>query len=345
LPYIDILWYKDVYGQLPSDKDTRITEFPQFRNKYYYFGNNIFYFDDRGDITHRVKLESGILASMSKLRYVLYQKVGKQISLYSRSGYKLWVMDTYAYPFLSETGNRFLLLSTDNTSISLYDQNKNNIIPKRFISSMILDFTFCHFNDNLLIGTSEGVIHYYSYNGERIAKTQIKGSKYNYIKSVSISYHGKYLACLSGLYPEMLSVFNHDGKLLWQKPMDINRRRRVSIYLDEINQLSFVQGSSGIIVSSLKNGRNLFELNLSYFNFDKIFYVKYHSSKNYILCLVTTNDDNIALFINKKGDILWKKIFTDRYFLYGELSKEHPYVFLIQTSQAIYCYALNFLKS
>ena len=339
IAYNDLVWAVDV-GERDSHTDILpLKNSPKFQENFYYFKKNILYLNQNGDIIHRVKLDNDDLASVGKKNYVTYQKVGDAITLFNTQGNMLWRYNTFSYPFLSPSGNRILLLSTDNSSISILDRERSVLLSQKFLSSMILDFVFCEFNDSLAIGTIEGRLIVYDYRGKGILDTEITGSKFNYVKSVAISEKGEYFACLAGLFPEYLVLFDTKGKVLWKRETEKARRKKTYIYINKENHQLLEQGERSILVRHLKSGDIRFAIPLDILGVKEIVFLKAAFRKDQILVLVNTDENPLVLLFSTQGEILWKKEFYDRYLLKAEFNQAGD-SFLIKSNEKIYCYRI-----
>lgn len=340
VPYSVVLWHRDMTSLGPIERETEGVEYPDFSTRHYFFKNRLFYYDRSGEALHVLKLDPGNYVSASYKNYVVYQKVGKEINVYGSDGAKLWSMDTFSYPILSPSGNRLFLLSTDCSMISIWDQNRNPLLTNTFMGTMVTDYAWCTFNDDLIIGTIEGEVSVFDYKGKPQFRETIKGSKYNYIKSVATSKSGQMFATLSGLYPEILTCFSRKGNVLWKEKTDYSRRHRVSLFIDEDNKILVEQLPAGVQVRDLENGNILYSFAFNVFQLKRVDYLIYQSVPGYFLVLVTGDNGNYGFFSDVQGRIIWKKDFVEPYFVGGEIHPDRKSI-LIQTSGNMYAYQLR----
>jgi len=340
-PYTENIWTIDALGPAASAHTAYEHAYPAFRNRFFHSENILFFYDEKGNTGHRLRLDGNTLVTASVQNYITYQKVGKQIALFDNTGSRQWIMETYAYPVLSESGNRFVLFTTDTAGFKYYDLNCNLLYEKQYLDIMTTDFSFCPFNNNLAVGSSGGKIHIIDYTGKELFSHHVSASKYNIIKTVEFSYYGEYIAAVSGLYPEVIMLFNTKGKILWKRETGLSRRTRVSVHIDHANNLFLEGGTRSLIVRNLKNGHILYEISLDRFGFSRIRYIKFASAEGTILALVTTDKDQIALCFSPGGKNLWTGVFKDMHFLKGEVA-DSGNSFLIHTSK--FAAAYRFIK-
>ena len=264
IAYNDLVWAKNIQGQNTGSDHLSESSLPEFQLRSYHFKNDVLFYNKTGEMVHRVKLDSQTIATVSKKNYITYQKAGDHVTLFNQYGHALWRLDTFSYPILSSSGNRVLFMSTDCTSIKIYDDERNEIFPQQFLSSMILDTAFCPFNDNLAVGTSEGNFLLIDHQGQKLRNVHIGGSRHTYIKSVAVSKEGKYYACIAGLYPEYLVLFDQEGKELWRRVTGQARRRKTSIYIDSQGKQILEQTETSVLIRSLKNRKNSLRIAYGY---------------------------------------------------------------------------------
>ncbi|MFC1503806.1 hypothetical protein ACFL6D_00150 [Spirochaetota bacterium] len=333
---VNHLWYIDVKKNARSFKDLDFSIHPNFELNYHYYKNRLFYFNETGDLLHQLILEKNTLVSPTSSYYVIYNKIGDKVHLYRKNGVKIWELETHSYPNISYKGTLIAILSTDNTTVTLYDNNRNIIFEKSAISTLITDYKFCIFDESFCVGTMEGFIFYINYTGKISFKIKTPESKINFVKSVAIGNKGNYVAALSGLYPEYISVYNKKGILMWKKKTFLDRRKTVSIFVDEVNRRVYEQTMLGIRAYRLRDGKLLFNINIDDFPFEKISYIKADYIKGKVLFAFTMPSDTFSILINRKGHIIWKKRLIDRYIINCEIEEQYG-AFLIAGTSFVYC--------
>lgn len=336
---MDLVWLKEISSsRLYQNKPLSIP----FSKNFHSFQNKIFYYNPSGEIQHSISFGEDMQISAGQLGYTTYQKIGKQIQFHNNKGQMLWKLSSFSYPLCSPSGKRILLLSTDASSISLYDFEKNCLLPEKFIDTLILDMDFCPTTHSVVLGTSSGKIICFNQEGEQLFLSQSTPSQYNYIKTVSYAEDGTYIATLANLAPERLSLFYPTGKRVWEISTGLSRRKSTSIYIDTKNSLLLDQNSQSIAVRNLKNGTILYNLDFRTSGVEKIRSTKIHSQKELILICLNTETTNqvYAYLLTKQGTFLWQKIYTDPHVLHAEISKDRKY-FQIQLSQGAYCYRIQ----
>ena len=86
LPYNDVVWYKQMNSGRFQNLNPNREKYPNFKNKAYYYRKKLMYLDKKGELMHHVRLDSQSLASMGRDNYVVYEKIGDQISYFKKNG-------------------------------------------------------------------------------------------------------------------------------------------------------------------------------------------------------------------------------------------------------------------
>lgn len=341
LIYTQLYWHIPVFGDQRAVRQANTVKFPSYDKLNYEFNNFIFFYDASGTILHKVRLSPGSLATASRKNYAIYPKVGGGISLFNPYGEKLWRLDQFGYPILSPSGNRLLLISTDNTSIQIFDDNMNNVLPRKFIGTMLTDFVFSDQNDRLAIGSMDGNAHLLDYDGREILTVAgSTNSVFPYVKGVYLSQKGKVFATVKNLKPEVIEVyFPNTPERNWSIETETDRRHRPSLFIDSENDLLIDTTDQQIIFYQLKNGKK--KKVIQYNNSEKsLDYAVFDQQGDKIAVLLNHQNKNQLLLMNSQGDLLWRKNFEDRYFVNMQLHEDGK-SFMLQTSRNIYSYVIE----
>ena len=232
---------------------------------FFYHGTNAFYFNQDGKITGRISINPDTYVSMRANAYLVYSKVGQQIELFHNlpQPKKIWGFDALSYGYLSPSSTRILLITTDNSSISLLNEDSHVILSNQFLSTMITDFDFCDFDDAMVFSTIEGDVIKINYQGNKIFHYSLIKDKennrklsirYPVAKTVAISTRGRYIVSAVGLYQEYIMLFGREGKILWQVSNTENHLTKISFEIDEENKILLQQNHNALIIRRLGNG-------------------------------------------------------------------------------------------
>ena len=339
IPYTNPLWHKNVFSPFENIAPREKVEV-NFNRKFYHHKNNLFFYDNMGEITHRVKFDKNNKISVSDKNYIAFDHSLKKATLFKENGYALWSLDTSFYPFVSPSGNSIVFLSPTGMGFNIYNADRNKVLPLTYLDSMITDLNFCIFNDSFAISTMGGKAMVIDHRGKKLFDWQFFSSQHNYIKTIVSSEKGVYYLILAGLYPEYLILFKNNGDELWRRKTTIQRRRHLSLYVNSLNNQIIEPGRGDIYVRSLKNGRILYVLDLKDMDIFNIRYIVADSIKGMTIVGINGDSSNYVLLFDTQGKIFWKQKYHDDHLLHVEFSDDGK-ALMIHTSQNIFAYQLN----
>ena len=340
------VWYQDFQGNSRLKKNLSIDKLFDYNSRNFSTEKSVAYLNEQGEVIHHLKVDNQKLISSGTLNYIIFNKVGENISLFNYQGIKSWSLPTYTYPVISPRGNRILLISTNNASISIYDQNRNQIVPETFLESLLTDFAFCKYSEDIVLGTIKGKIFYYNYSGQLIMSHQIKDTgKYSFIKSIEVSYFGAYVAVLSGLYPETLTLLNRNGKVIWKQTTNKNRNRKNYMFIDEKNGFLFETTDDYLKILKLQTGELYQKLSIKNLETGNLLFSKFDSEQGILLVGINQEWKKTVLAISTKDfSVKWQKDFSDTLITKVEINlqeEKNQYFFVIHTQKAVYSYLLE----
>lgn len=231
-------------------------------------------------------------------------------------------------------------MSSDNNAITVYDYNRNLILPQSYLGSLVTDYSICNHNDNIAFGSIEGDLHFFNQNFQLLFKTSYNESRYNYIKSVSCSASGEYVVALAGLYPEKKLVYDKNGQLLWSTVTELDRRTPTDIYVDDINQLIFDREPNGLKVVSLANGELIknFAFTTAQLPVTKTVVA---STVGWIV-VGMNGTDNTLMILNQDLTPIWTTQYGNEELHYAEIATADNNLMLqVHTTSAIYNYQIS----
>ena len=343
LSYNDPLWHRNVFSPFENiDTSKKIKKVDFWRN-FYHYKDNLFFYDDMGEITHRVRFDKNNRVSVSRKNYIIFDHNIRKTTLFKMNGYALWSLNTAFYPLLSPSGNNIVFVSPNGMAFNIYSVDRNEILPLTYLDSMITDLDFCRFNDNLGVSLAGGKVIVFDQAGQKLFDRQFSSSKINYIKTINSSEDGLYYAILAGLYPEYLILLKNNGEELWRQKTIIERRQHVSILVNSLNNQILEPGQGRVYFRSLHDGRILYVLDLKDLHIFEIRYIIADFAKEMTIVGINGYSNNCVLLLDKKGKIFWKQKYRDNHLLYVGFSNDED-DFIIHTSQNIFAYHINGLK-
>ena len=350
VPNVSNNWFQDFSSSILLKRSEafveRIDEV-SLRKEYYNYRNHLAYYNRTGEITYQLRLDENNFFSSSDDYYLLYQKVGEFVRLYTKTGEEVWSLATFGYPHISPLSNMIMILSSDNSFISLYDLNKNLLQSKTYLGSLVTDFKFSSFDGSLLLGTMDSRLFYYDHSGELVFAKDLTDSRFNYVKTTYISNQGNYLLAINGLQPEYLTVLNKTGEILWQRNTLIERRHLSFPYIDEINENLFDLRNNKIHVLDLKGGepKEIIDLgDLALGALGDLEYALMASNQSHFGVALVSSNGRWLLIFNEKYEIIWQKSFLDEFFIYFEMtpvSNDDSFDVLIHSNEGIYFYHIG----
>ncbi len=339
------LWYQNFKENIFLSRDEALIkniDTINIKKKFYHYNNNLAYYNNGGELNLQVFPENDYNFSASENYYILYQKAGEAIELYSNTGEKKWSLNTFSYPHLSPLNNLLLLLSTDSAFITFYDVNKNILLEKSYLGSLITDFEFSQFDGSIIFGTLDGKIFFYNYQGELEFENRLQSSKINYVKTVGASPLGNYLLAIHGLKPEFLSLFDKTGNLLWSNNTQVERRKKTFPYIDEEKNEVYDLRNKSIYILNLENGevKGVIDLDFPELTID---YSLIKTNGEYLAVALNSADRRVFLLFDKNYEIVWQKEFSDAFFLYLEVEaiRDNNFEILFHTNKGIYLYQVK----
>jgi hypothetical protein len=339
VPYTRLLWHHDAVGPDLSTRDVILSDFPDFKTRHFLFRTNLFYFDRTGDTRFRLILDPLSLVSASSRNYITYSKVGRQSTLFSDAGERQWQLDSYGYPILSPSGNRFFVLASDAQTISLWDINRTLLASNVFMGSLVTDWQYCAFNDDLILGTLDGDVWVFDYRGRLSYRDRPGDSRTAYVKSVALSQKGAWGAALSGLGPERLTLWDRDGRRAWSVDTGFGRRERQSLFIDEENGLLLEQVPGGIRVRALSTGRTRFVYALGAPG-SRLDYFTASAVPGALLVAAVGGETRTVLYLSAAGQVIWKREIQDRHVSAVELNPDRRHIMLVG-NETVYVFRMH----
>lgn len=342
------VWYKKTDVANEYEHDSVISVKGEFAINYVSRNERfVHYFNSDGSTRFFTNLSREEFAACGYSNFVLYRKQGVRkidhlVRFFDRDGNERWQYDTYNYPQMSARGSMIALHSSENMTFRFLDANMNASARGYEAGDYIVDSAFARDTDDFIASYINGNVMYVYRTGEIGFSSATLPSKRNIAKAAGISERGSFVAVLSGIDPEYLSVYSSDGKLQWYTKTGLSRRKRVDVYLNEKENLLVFLRDYGIAFRKLDSGKIIEYLSFDGYGMEYASYMKADVREKIALLAFSKNGETqVTLFDIKKGKPLWEKRINEH--VYNVAISSEGNEFLIVTPSTIYCYARTLL--
>lgn len=315
---------------------------PIFKRHYFFNKKNLIYYNSQGEALHKIHIDSQTLIFPDNDLYLVSPRLGNKVDLFNNRGEKQWSLNTYAIPNITSFRKNIFFISSDHNTLSVYDYNRNQILPPTYLGSLITDYDVCDNNDAILIGTIEGDLYLFDFQMKQVFKKKFQDSQYNYLKSVTCSSSGEKILALDGLYPEWLTLFDNNGEILWRYKTEYDRRTKTDIFIDEDNGLILDIEKRAINIFNIKEGEKVGSIQLTP-EIRETMRVVFDSHPGWLLLGINGKRANKVLLLNREFKTVWENNITGEYLTYVELlQSENKMFFIFHTVSSIYSYQFIF---
>ncbi len=338
-------WIKEaqVYGEPFSDPSVEIEG--EFMLDFFNInGRFIHYFDKNGFSVSYKTLNRNQLASVNNNNYIIYNKFGNEVNSFDKFGRILWSTNTSAYPRAASFANIISLYSSENSSFTLIDWNNNMLTDgsKRY-GEYITDSVFSKETGDFIAGYINGNVAVYYRTGQLAFEVIPIISRINICKGVAITEKGSFVATITGIDNEYLSVYDAFGSLMWNIHTQGDARKNVylgmSQYSMTISMLDEVQNK--INIYNLINGNFINTLDLNKYNIGQIKYMKLDSTTDNILFALSSIDKSvILLYDTKSNNIIWEHHIDEQTYDINISTAQNEYLIITKN----YMYAFKRIK-
>ncbi len=140
--------------------------------------------------------------------YVRYQKVGSELSFYSNSGTLLKSVSSFSYPFISDsTSDSVFVIKTNGAGFSSYTLGGESIVDDYVTNAFITSIT-ANKNNQSAVSFSDSSVVLLDSAGEREFSMAENYSDIAITKGCAVDSEGKYLVSISGISPEVLTIYD-----------------------------------------------------------------------------------------------------------------------------------------
>lgn len=306
-------------------------------------GRYIHYFDKNGNTTVFVKLDYDDRVTAGASNFIIYPKVLRMTDRIGMRVYKaegaeeIWATRTRNYPEISPKGDRATLHSSENRVVTLIDMNNNALSEPVTAGEYITSSAFAKETSDYVAGFINGYFTYMYRTGKVSFQYSAIQSEINVVKGVGISEKGSFIAVLSGLRPEYISVYTAEGKILWYKKMDDMRRSHVDITLSERGNTLVTHTYEALRFYRVLTDNMFYEVKLEPYKMTYPSSMKADIYANLTLVSLAKEGRSVALLIDTaRKETLWQGSFDG--WTYNVSISSTGSEFLITTDKYLYCF-------
>ncbi|MEK6795459.1 MAG: hypothetical protein AABZ39_11815 [Spirochaetota bacterium] len=331
-------WTKSASDRNYLERDTSVSITGDMHVNHITLGEQfVHYFEKNGATTYFMKLGRNDFAACGRDNFIIYNRYGDKISCYDITGRLRWMRETKTYPEFAAAAGSIALHTSEHMSFSLIDDNNNDVSQQIRAGEFITDSGFARHTGDYAAGYINGQFCYIYRTGKMSFLTSSILSTRNVVKAIALSEYGSFVGVISGLFPEYISVYTAEGRLVWYKKTDLMRRRTVSLTLNETANALITLRDYGIAVYGLKNGHVRYYLPLNDAGMEFATYMKADISGNNALASVCREGSSRIFLIDYKQQyVAWKNTIDTWTYDVGFSSRGDEFV--VTTDKFIYCY-------
>ncbi len=237
------------------------------------------------------------------LGYALYSKYGDTVRLFTNKGVNISNIKTTGYPHISEKYPIIYSLKSNGFGFSSNLFTGDTLIKEYSSNSMITSIsTDKLFNTAVSFSDGKGLL--INKDGIVILNTENLLSTINVAKSVAIDDSGTYFSVITGIEPEIISVYNIVSKSIvarYETKSDIRYSPVMRIH----NETVYFETNNGIIYFTIKD--QVFKS----FNYRGELIEFSLSNDGSALILSKDNSFNFLYVYNSRGIIVYRTEFSD----------------------------------
>ena len=332
------IWNKPVNSIANPEYDNEYSIEGNFRHNFFTKPSSfVHYFDNNGRTTYYTNLPRGTLASVNNKNFIIYRRYGTFIEAFNNTGLIIWRTNTSIYPELASYTNRSVYHTSDNSKIQMFDFDNNPLSTHIQFGEIITDGAFAINTGDYIAGFSSGDIAYIDRNGKLNFSISSILSEINIVKSVAISEYGSFVASISGIRPEYLTLYDSKGNTIWYLDTKLNRRKNVSLFVSENSSTVFMIAERDIILYSLNKGKEIDRINLERYNIVNPVNMKLISENDTSIISVSKDGRSVILIYDNKSRNIVYEHFIDGWVYYLDISTTKN-EYMIATDKMLYTY-------
>ena len=262
------------------------------------------YLDSNEGILFTDNLLFGV--AIDKGGYINYSRQNDLLVLKDREGRFINTIDISGYPFFSN--DRRFIISYDSNGISEIDKDGSLIWINTFSSSI----SSVSVSDSLVfVGTVDGRISLFNPAGIVLFSHETKDSRINVIFGGAVSSSGDYMLTISGLEPQLLTLWNKTGdeyqvQITWSVNSEL--RRHAAAGFSEDGLFAYVEAKEELLIIELKN-KNLYSLPLT----GRLQNIHFNGASELLYILSQDNNGSYLMISETDGTHLFYTRLSGRY--------------------------------
>ncbi|MBI9105103.1 MAG: hypothetical protein JEZ04_00070 [Spirochaetales bacterium] len=184
-------------------------------------------------------------AVVSDNYFINYSSLSQNLVLQNSSGEILGNIVTEGLPFL--LNGRSFIISPDRLTVTEHEEGKIlwSVTPGSMITSIDCN------SSETLIGLMNGKVFLYNRAGEKLFSFFSTDSRYSIVYACALSDDGRYMAVVTGLYPQQLICFESRNELITvilRKDLDVPFRRNLYLDYSSDGKLLYLEAPEGLDV-------------------------------------------------------------------------------------------------
>ena len=175
---------------------------------FYVSDKEIGYFNiSNSTMVYKQQAEGDNFIAGNALGYAVYSKYGDTVSLFTNKGIKITDIKTTGYPFISEKYPIIYSLKSNGSGFTSNLFTGDTLIKEYSSNSMITSISTDKFF-NTAVSFSDGKALLINKDGIVTLNTENLLSKVNVAKAVAIDDSGTYFSVITGIEPEIITVYD-----------------------------------------------------------------------------------------------------------------------------------------
>ncbi|HVP19170.1 MAG TPA: hypothetical protein VMU36_09250 [Spirochaetia bacterium] len=232
-------------GDLPGSGDEGISPFQ--------LGDLFGYVGPEGKLVHVG--QRLFQTALSQTGYINYTRVGTDWIMRDPHGARLLAFSGFGYPLLSPDGRRVLVVSPDSTGLREVDGNGDTAWSRDFPATMT---SVSLQGDFLLVGLLNGSLQLLGRNGRPIFQAPPSPSRIPVIYGCAVTNDGAFIASVSGLEPQVLTVLGRNGLSYTgalREILSTDYRREVRVGFSPDSRCLYYEDGRGVGLVEPSSGR------------------------------------------------------------------------------------------
>lgn len=272
-------------------------------NGYFIDDTTIGYFDtQKGKISYKYTATEGKLISGNDYGFVLYDKFGFVVEVYSNDGSKRLDIKSPCYPYIPENYPVIYLIKTNGMGFSSYLMS-GDILVKDFSTNALITSVSIDKNFNTAVSLSDGRSLLLDREGDILIDVENDLSAISVSKSAVVDNSAGKFFTITGVNPEFFSVYDIKTGGLLDRIETKNNLRYAPIVTNRLGKIFYETGCGINIYDYMKNNHKSIDFNGELKEMDI-------SSDGDILVLTENNERSNLIVFSITGVMLYSKRFS-----------------------------------